>query len=145
MTVVDGHPYAYTTEAGTSYVYSHRLVVEKAMGRALDPKHPIHHVNGDGLDNRNRNLVACEDPAYHELLHARAEALAATGNPEARRCWLCRKWDVPGDAFVVASKRRPGRHRACHAFFGRVKKVVGSELALAWLRIATEPVAEVAA
>lgn len=39
------------------------------MGKKLDSKHPVHHVDGDVKNNSNNNLVVCEDAGYHYLLH----------------------------------------------------------------------------
>jgi len=46
------HPAA----TGTGYVYEHRLVVEKRLGRYLREDEQIHHINGDKTDNRDENL-----------------------------------------------------------------------------------------
>jgi hypothetical protein len=50
-------------------------------------------VNGIESDNRNTNLVICQDQCYHLLLHLRAKALKECGNADYRRCIYCRKWD----------------------------------------------------
>ena len=53
----------------------HRTIAEKALGKPLDSKHPVHHVDGDKTNNANSNLVICEDNAYHSLLHKRQRDL----------------------------------------------------------------------
>lgn len=89
--IVRGHPRA--NPAGQ--VLEHMLVVEAALGHPLPPKAQVHHANGVRSDNRHGNLVACEDHAYHMLLHRRQRALAACGDPTWLPCARCKEYDAP--------------------------------------------------
>lgn len=51
------HPKA--TKAG--WQFEHRIIVEKRIGRYLEPHEHVHHVNGVKHDNRAENLVAMDD------------------------------------------------------------------------------------
>lgn len=97
------------------YVLQHLLVAERALGRPIMPPHEVHHVNGQGTDNRPENLVICEDAAYHKLLHRRQAAWKATGNANARRCILCKEWEF--DLTLGTENSRNWRHRRCHAAY----------------------------
>lgn len=80
---------------GAKKQQQHRLIVEAAIGMRLPAGCEVHHVNGNGLDNRHENLVVCPDRAYHKLLHVRTDALDACGNANYRKCPLCKQYDDP--------------------------------------------------
>lgn len=70
----EGHPRA---SGPGRYVYEHILIAEAALGKHLPVGAEIHHVNSDPGNNRGRNLVVCQDHAYHMGLHRRARARGA--------------------------------------------------------------------
>jgi hypothetical protein len=60
------HPYAN----GDKYVPEHRLIMEKTIGRYLEPGEVVHHINENTLDNRidNLQLFACKgDHQRHHI------------------------------------------------------------------------------
>lgn len=87
----------------------HILKAEIALGKKLPAGVHVHHVNEDRSDNRNENLVICQDVKYHKLLHTRTEALKATGDANKRKCIICKQWDSPE---LLGSQIR---HKKCHA------------------------------
>lgn len=61
-----GYTSIYTGE--NSYIFEHRLVAEKALGRPLKAGEVVHHINCDKTDNRPANLLIC-NRGYHKWLH----------------------------------------------------------------------------
>lgn len=82
------------------YVLEHILVVETALGHTLRRSAAVHHVNGDKANNSPTNLVACQDAAYHVVLHRRQRAYEACGNPNALRCEWCKSYDRQDELYV---------------------------------------------
>jgi len=64
LLLVKDHPAA--TERG--YVYAHRYLMEKKLGRYLKTDEVVHHKNMNKLDNRLRNLIILS-PAEHMRIH----------------------------------------------------------------------------
>ena len=63
------HPRA----SSVGLVREHIVIAEKVLGKPLPPKAEIHHVDSNCSNNKNSNLVICENHSYHFLLHKRIE------------------------------------------------------------------------
>lgn len=93
----------------------HRAIIEKAIGKPIPKGSITHHVNGCKTDNRNSNLVLCQDRAYHNFIHMRIEALKACGNANWLKCCYCHGYDKPENLYIQKSKGfGSARHRDCH-------------------------------
>ena len=83
------HPRA---DKRNGYVAEHILIAERALGRPIPDRAEIHHVNEVKTENRNDNLVICQDTAYHQLLHVRMRIRGFGGNPNTDRiCCRCQR------------------------------------------------------
>ena len=52
------------------YVLAHRIVAENKEGRILSVKEHVHHINGDGHDNRPENLQVLSASTHtHQCTH----------------------------------------------------------------------------
>ena len=99
-------------------VFEHIEIAERALGRRMPKGAQVHHIDGNPANNANSNLVICPSQAYHKLLHARMNAMAACGNPDWRRCTICQQYDNPalmyvGDGYHV--------HRDCRNVYNRLR------------------------
>lgn len=78
--------------------YQHVRIAESVLGKRLPVGAEVHHVNGNGRDNRNQNLVICQDRRYHKLLHMRQRIRDAGGNPNTDRvCSRCESVKPSGE------------------------------------------------
>lgn len=123
----------------TGYVYSftngreksvHVIIAERALGKPLPEQAVVHHANENKSDNRNRNLVICENELYHKLLHIRLEAFSTTGDPHQRRCHVCKRYDMLENLSVINKLRPSGKrylsyyHRRCVSDAGYTRRGV---------------------
>jgi hypothetical protein len=90
-TLVDSHPKMSTVKRVKTCI----LIAEKALGKYLPDNAIIHHANENKLDDRNSNLVICENETYHRLLHKRLRAYKACGKAWYMKCKICKQYDDP--------------------------------------------------
>lgn len=95
-------------------VSEHVAIVARVLGHAVPPGAEVHHINEDRSDNRNSNLVVCQDHAYHMLLHRRSDALREAGNANFLRCEHCKKWDAPEKMKQSSTRTWRAYHPECN-------------------------------
>lgn len=85
-----GHPHA--TQDG--YVMQHRLVMERSLGRYLDPAEVVHHRNHIRDDNRPENLALLPDQSTHRQLHGyfKEQSCGSCGTAVSRSAAHRRRW-----------------------------------------------------
>lgn len=98
---------------GSHPKFEHILIVERALGKPLRKGVQVHHVDENKANNENGNLVACDSPAYHKLLHRRQRALDACGDANAHRCGICGGYDNQRDITVCNARWFVAYHRSC--------------------------------
>jgi hypothetical protein len=74
------HPNAYKQKG---YVLEHRLVMELAIGRRLEPHEGVHHINHDKQDNRPENLMLL-DRRSHGAQHGRPAGIPVSDEHRAK-------------------------------------------------------------
>lgn len=77
FTYMPDHPNAVH---GGKYIMTHRLEMERKLGRLLTAKEVVHHIDHNTLNNDPTNLQLCADNAEHRAIHARDAKLKRSGN-----------------------------------------------------------------
>ena len=100
------------------YVKRAFLVAEKALGKSLPPKTIIHHHKN--VEN-DREIVICENQAYHMLLHQRKRAYNACGNANYNKCPYCKQYDDPNN--MILRDESHFCHKECRSNYQQAYKI----------------------
>ncbi len=66
-----------SARSGVGYFW-YRIVVWDALGRELDPRERVHHINGDRTDDRIENLEIMSQSEHMRLHHAKGDCYRLT-------------------------------------------------------------------
>ncbi len=121
------HPRA---KGNAGYVFQSILMAEKVLGKRLPEGTIVHHANGDQANDKNNNLVICQDQGYHQLLHQRMRAYYTCGNASWLKCKFCKKYDDPINLRFDKNGRNQ-HHQECNKAYckNRYYKYCRKELA----------------
>lgn len=100
------------------YVLRTILVAEKALRKSLPVKAVVHHIDGIVNNDKNNNLMICENQAYHLFLHQRKRAYDACRNVHWRKCPYCKIYDDPVNMYIYPNQNT-ALHRACRQRKGK--------------------------
>lgn len=72
------------------FIYEHILIAEKKIGRPLNKREVVHHINGNPSDNTPDNLLIFDSRGAHTHYHADQRLITIGVNPKTeKRCPKC--------------------------------------------------------
>jgi len=86
----------------------------------------VHHADEDRGNNKNANLVICEDHTYHMLIHKRKRAYEATGNATSVKCSHCQRWGMTGVGDMRTKANGRSYHKICNAIYEDARRKKGA-------------------
>lgn len=116
-----GGGYINTYDDNHNIRQEHTIIAEKVLGKPLPARAVVHHADENTGNNRNNNLVICQDRAYHLLLHRRMRAMKACGHAGWRKCKHCHNYDSPDNLIIKPQNTTDVvYHRECYNRYNRL-------------------------
>lgn len=109
-------------KAQKNYVLQYVLIVEKLLGKSLPNGVMIHHFDGIPSNDKNKNLVICENNTYHRLLHQRKRAYDACGHANWKKCHICKEYDEVENLYLSPNKNSSAYHKRCKKKYQRATR-----------------------
>lgn len=95
-------------------LYEHVFIMTEILGRALTALEVVHHVDEDPRNNAPSNLQLFATDTEHKRHHMRLRAMQEYGNPNYRKCPLCKTYDDTENMVERSSKGTTlYLHKAC--------------------------------
>lgn len=88
------------SENSNKYVYEHKLIYEKHIGRKLLASEKVHHIDGDKTNNKIENLFLCDNKTMHWNVHQSMEDCAMS--MLNRYIW----YDIKNKIYVLECKEK---------------------------------------
>lgn len=91
--------------SSNGYVYSHRVVMEKKLGRYLTGTEVVHHIDGDTHNNSLSNLMLLKSNTEHRRIHFGWKEI---NGKWFKRCRICKELlEVNSTNFIIRKNGTP--------------------------------------